>query len=76
MPQSMIEIDTIDDHILRMLSRDGRISNVELAERAGLSASACLRRVQALERAGFIAGYRAVLDPAKLGMGFVAYVAG
>ena len=51
------------------------ISNVELAERVGLSASACLRRVQALERAGIIAGYRAVLDPAKLGMGFVAYVA-
>lgn len=47
---------------------------MELAERVGLSPSACLRRVQELERAGVIKGYRAVLDPAALGVGFVAYV--
>lgn len=66
--------DTINDKILRILSREGRISNLELAERVGLSPSACLRRVQELERRGVIAGYRAVLDPAKRGIGFVAYV--
>jgi DNA-binding Lrp family transcriptional regulator len=71
----MSEIDQIDERILRVLSSDGRISNVELAERVGLSPSACLRRVQALERAGIIAGYRAVIDPAARGKGFTAYVA-
>ncbi len=53
---------------------DGRISNLELADRAGLSPSACLRRVQELERSGVIKGYRAIIDPAKIGIGFVAYV--
>ena len=71
----MSEIDQIDERILRVLSLDGRISNVDLAERVGLSPSACLRRVQALERAGIIAGYRAVIDPAARGKGFTAYVA-
>ncbi|HEX9858504.1 MAG TPA: Lrp/AsnC family transcriptional regulator, partial [Paracoccaceae bacterium] len=52
----------------------GRISNLELADRIGLSPSACLRRVQELERSGVIKGYRAVLDPARLGAGFLAYV--
>ena len=56
------------------LQSDGRISNLDLADRAGLSPSACLRRVQELERAGVITGYRAVIDPAKTGVGFVAYV--
>ena len=60
---------------MRELSRDGRISNIELADRVGLSPSACLRRVQDLERRGIIAGYRAVLDPAAMGKGFLAYVA-
>jgi Lrp/AsnC family leucine-responsive transcriptional regulator len=73
--QHMAEMDGIDRQILRELSRDGRISNLALAERVALSPSATLRRVQALEAAGVIAGYRAVLDPAKLGMGFVAYLA-
>ncbi len=68
-------MDRIDDHILRVLASDGRISNVDLAERVGLSPSACLRRVQDLERTGVIAGYRAVLDPAARGIGFTAYVA-
>ena len=70
----MSDMDPLNDKILRALSRDGRISNLELADRVGLSPSACLRRVQDLERRGVIKGYRAVLDPAKTGVGFVAYV--
>jgi Lrp/AsnC family transcriptional regulator, leucine-responsive regulatory protein len=70
----MTNIDAINERILRELTRDGRISNIDLAAKAGLSASACLRRVQELERAGIIKGYRAVLDPANVGAGFVAYM--
>lgn len=70
----MTKIDEKDRHILRVLSADGRISNLDLAARVSLSPSATLRRVQALEAAGVIAGYRAVLDPGKLGLGFVAYM--
>ncbi|MGC3938932.1 Lrp/AsnC family transcriptional regulator [Roseobacter sp. EG26] len=70
----MSKIDQISDYILRELKRDGRISNLALAERVGLSPSACLRRVQELERSGVIKGYRVVLDPASLGIGFVAYI--
>ncbi len=70
----MTKIDDIDDRILRELARNGRITNLDLAERVGLSPSACLRRVQELERAGVIAGYRAVLDPSQIGKAFVAYV--
>ncbi|MEL7204620.1 MAG: Lrp/AsnC family transcriptional regulator, partial [Pseudomonadota bacterium] len=58
---------------MQELSRDGRISNLDLAERVGLSPSACLRRVQDLERRGVIRGYRAMLDKTSLGIGFVAY---
>lgn len=72
--QQMTKIDDIDRRILRELSRDARQPNLALADRVGLSPSACLRRVQGLERAGIIRGYRAVLDPQKLGIGFVAYV--
>jgi Lrp/AsnC family leucine-responsive transcriptional regulator len=67
-------MDAINQRILLVLSRDGRISNLELADRVGLSPSACLRRVQELERSGVIAGYRAVLDKESLGVGFTAYV--
>ena len=70
----MVKLDDINDRILLELGRDGRISNIELAERVGLSPSACLRRVQELERQGVITGYRAVLDRTKLGAGFVAYI--
>lgn len=70
----MPQMDAINDHILQELGRDGRISNLELAERVGLSPSACLRRVQELERRGVIKGYRAMLDRSMLGVGFVAYV--
>jgi Lrp/AsnC family transcriptional regulator, leucine-responsive regulatory protein len=72
--QQMTDLDDTDHRILRELSRDARQSNLALADRIGLSPSACLRRVQALEKAGVIRAYRAVLDPDKLGIGFVAYV--
>ncbi len=67
-------MDHIDRKILRELQYDGRVSNTELASRVGLSASACLRRVQELERNGTITGYRAVLDRTAVGGGFVAYI--
>lgn len=70
----MAKIDQISGQILRELSRDGRISNLDLADRVGLSPSACLRRVQDLERRGVISGYRAVLNPVAMGTGFVAYL--
>ncbi|MHA3914627.1 Lrp/AsnC family transcriptional regulator [Halovulum sp. GXIMD14793] len=70
----MIATDQIDDRILQTLSTEGRISNTALADRVGLSPSACLRRVQELERCGIITGYRAVLDPIKRGIGFTAYI--
>jgi len=70
----MAGIDGKSEEILRVLSGDGRISNLELAERVGMSPSACLRRVQDLERRGIIKGYRAVLDRAAMGAGFVAYI--
>ena len=72
--QQMAEIDRIDQQILRELQRDARLSNVRLAERVGLSPSACLRRVQELERRGVIRGYRAVIDRTRLGVGFTAFV--
>lgn len=71
----MVKIDHITDKILRELSRDGRISNLMLAEAVGLSPSACLRRVQELERIGVIKGYRARLDPDQTGRAYVVYVA-
>ena len=71
----MTDLDAIDQRILRELRRDGRLSNLALAERVGLSPSATLRRVQELERRGVIRGFRAVLDPAQVGRGYVVYVA-
>ena len=71
----MSDLDRIDEKILRELVGDGRMPNTELADRVGLSPSACLRRVQALEHSGVILGYRAVIDPRSLGRAFVAYVA-
>jgi len=70
----MGKTDEINRKILREMTRDGRISNLDLAARVGLSPSACLRRVQDLEKSGVIKGYRAVLDPARMGVGFTAYV--
>jgi len=60
-------LDAIDWKILRELQDNGRITNVELARRVGISAPPCLRRVRALEEAGFIKGYRALLDEKLLG---------
>jgi Lrp/AsnC family leucine-responsive transcriptional regulator len=71
----MTKMDDINRRILRELSRDGRITNNDLAAKVGLSASACLRRVQELERSGVISGYRAVINREATGAGFVAYVA-
>lgn len=73
--QSMTDIDHIDRKILHELEGEGRLSNLALAERVGLSPSACLRRVQELERSGAIQGYRAQIDPVRMGRGFVTYVA-
>lgn len=70
----MTKIDATSHRILQILSSEGRLANLELADRIGLSPSACLRRVQELERSGVIKGYRAVLDASKLGIGFLAYV--
>jgi DNA-binding Lrp family transcriptional regulator len=60
-------LDAIDRKILRELQRNGRITNVELSKRVGISAPPCLRRVRTLEKAGIIRGYRALLDEKKLG---------
>jgi Lrp/AsnC family transcriptional regulator, leucine-responsive regulatory protein len=70
----MHEIDKFDREILIALQRDGRINNQDLADRIGLSPSACLRRVKRLEHEGLIKSYAAVLDAEKLGIGLLAYV--
>lgn len=62
-----VKLDRIDRQILRDLQDDGRMTNVELARRAGISAPPCLRRVRALEDAGFIRGFHADIDPVALG---------
>ncbi|GAB3128937.1 Lrp/AsnC family transcriptional regulator [Novispirillum itersonii] len=62
-----VKLDRIDRRILRDLQDDGRMTNVELARRAGISAPPCLRRVRALEEAGYIRGYHANVDPHALG---------
>ncbi len=71
--QSSVELDAIDWKILRELQDDGRMTNVELSRRIGISAPPCLRRVKRLEDAGLIRGYRALLDAAALGRGVVAF---
>ncbi len=70
----MIEIDAISRNILQALEQDGRLTNIDLAAKVGLSASACLRRVQDMERRGLIQGYRAVLDPAVRGAAITIFV--
>ncbi|MGV8939470.1 MAG: Lrp/AsnC family transcriptional regulator [Allorhizobium sp.] len=69
----LAELDTIDLKILKELQRDGRMTNVELSERVGISAPPCLRRVRKLEEAGIIKGYHAMLDGPKLGYDLVAF---
>jgi DNA-binding Lrp family transcriptional regulator len=67
-------LDAIDWKILKELQADGRITNVELARRVGISAPPCLRRVRALEEGGIIRGYRALLDEKALGLDLTAFV--
>ena len=68
------EIDRIDLRILNVLQRDGRISNLKLAESVALSPTAVLARVQRLQRNGYILGYEALLNPLKLGAGMMVFV--
>lgn len=70
----METLDKFDWLILNELQRDGRLSNAELAERVGLSAAPCWRRVRALEKAGVIQGYRAEIDRHKVGLDVLAFV--
>ncbi|WP_068175988.1 Lrp/AsnC family transcriptional regulator [Hydrogenophaga taeniospiralis] len=70
----METLDKFDLAILNELQNDGRLTNAELANRVGLSAAPCWRRVRALEEQGFIRGYRAELDREKMGLGVLAFV--
>jgi Lrp/AsnC family transcriptional regulator, leucine-responsive regulatory protein len=70
----MENIDSTDRRILDALQRDGRMSNVALAEEVNLSPSPCLRRLKRLEDTGVIAGYRAVLDRRRVGLGLTLFV--
>ncbi|PIF98379.1 Lrp/AsnC family transcriptional regulator [Comamonas sp. 26] len=70
----MNQLDRFDWAILNELQMDGRLTNAELAQRVGLSAAPCWRRVRALEESGYITGYHATLDRHKLGLGVLAFV--
>jgi Lrp/AsnC family transcriptional regulator, leucine-responsive regulatory protein len=72
--QEVIKMDQKDHKILQVLQNDGRATVQAVAEQVGLSASACLRRIQELERRKIITGYRAVISPVAQGVGFTAYV--
>lgn len=69
-----MKLDRYDKAILKLLQKEGRLSNQELAERIGLSPSPCLRRVRALEESGLISGYRALLDAKQLGLSLMALI--
>lgn len=68
-----VTLDAIDWKILKELQADGALTNVELARRVGLTPPPCLRRVHALQEAGYIEGYRAILDARKLGFSIVCF---
>ena len=70
----MESLDKFDLAILKELQTDGRLTNAELAQRVGLSAAPCWRRVRALEESGFIKGYYAEIDRRKIGLGVLAFV--
>ena len=74
MPTTHPDLDRIDLRILGALQRDGRISNLKLADAVSLSPTAVLARVQRLTKAGYIEGYAAQLNPARLGRGLVVFV--
>jgi len=68
-----VNIDRVDRRILEVLQRSGRISNQALADRVGLSAAPCWRRVRRLEEEGIVAGYTALLDPIAVGLSITAF---
>lgn len=68
------DLDAIDRRILAALQADGRLSNVDLAEKIGLSPSPCLRRVNRLEREGYVEGYRGMLGRRRIGLGLTVFV--
>jgi Lrp/AsnC family transcriptional regulator, leucine-responsive regulatory protein len=68
------ELDAIDRRIVTELQANARLSNIELADKVGLSPSPCLRRVKRLERDGYIDGYRASLGRARIGLGFSVFL--
>jgi len=68
------DLDAIDCRIVATLQADGRLSNIELAARVGLSPSPCLRRLKRLERDGYIEAYRAVLQRERIGLGFSVFI--
>jgi DNA-binding Lrp family transcriptional regulator len=70
----ILAMDTIDRKIIAELQAEGRLTVTELAQRVGLSVAPCHRRLRELERAGAIRGYRAVVDPAAIGLGFEVLV--
>lgn len=69
----MATLDKIDRQLLAELQREGRVTNVDLAKRVGLTAPPCLRRVRTLEEEGVIRGYHADLDPSKLGFAITVF---
>lgn len=74
MADTTTNLDATDRRLLREVQRDGRASIVALAERVGLSPTPCQRRLKRMEEDGVIAGYAAVLDAARLGLGLTAFV--
>lgn len=74
MNDKTVTIDEIDNRLLQWLQRDASLSQRELAERVGLSQNACWRRLQRLTEAGVLTGSRAVLDPARLGLGLTVFI--
>src|SRR5271156_536935 len=71
---SNLELDAIDRRIISTLQENGRLTNVELADRVGLSPSPCLRRVKRLEQNGYIEAYRAVLQRRLVGLGLTVFI--
>ena len=74
MAKDRIDLDRFDEAIIRILSTEGRISATELARRIGLSKSPTQARIKRLEESGVITGYRALLDPIRMGQAHVAFV--
>ena len=71
--RSVVELDEFDRKILSILGRDGRITYTDLAQRVGLSKTPCQQRVKRLVDSGLITGFRAIVDPAKVGLDHVAF---